>query len=207
MTGVVRRRAGIVPLLVLALIAVLGACSDDEPDAPDSPANSQTASTVGPGGAGALTASSVLRPDGVGPVWVGTPLSLVGQISSVPFRQEDRGTCLAITSEDPAGLTFTSSAAGGGRMELVSVVGGQWATAAGVRIGTPLEQLVAAYPTNELHMRLATVNDVPQPTRALYLPADPRSVRFAIAFESDGASVTGIVVGVRELVEAPDPCA
>ena len=159
-----------------------------------------------------LTPASPLRVDGIGPVRIGMTLAQASAASGLHFAVDPTSSAnpercgVAVPDGVPPGLSFMVE---GGttivRIDVHRLPDGSpptTATDAGVRVGTPEEEVAAAYPG-------ISVRPHPTAPGGRYLahaPEEPRVKGFELLFETDGKVVTTFRSGVIAVVEAPEGC-
>lgn len=199
-------------VLGLALMLIAGACNRGEtPDTQASPSP-----TVQRG----LTANSPVTLTSVGPVVVGMTTEQISAAAGVPLtRQPDFDQAVAekncayvspstipgyIPPPDSGNKSPLAFMIVDGKLARIDVLGGDFATAQGIKVGSEEKAVLEAYGDGE-----------PLPPRAFigppyrYLTATPRDEddkNYRMVFESDGAKVVNYRVGQLPQVEHKQGC-
>jgi len=147
--------------------------------------------------------SSVLRPDGFGPLFVGMTIEDARGIFGAGDPSSDPPPCPHLVyAEGGEVVAFTALT---GPIDLIAVRGGTFRTDAGIGIGSSVPELTRAYPG--IHARVSSVNGIPSERQTFgYLPTEPRLAAYAIAFEVERGTVVAMRAGVRERVVAGGRC-
>ncbi|HEX2274282.1 MAG TPA: hypothetical protein VHG90_10460 [Acidimicrobiales bacterium] len=158
-----------------------------------------------------LTPESRLRVGGIGPVRIGMTLADASAASGLHFAVDPRSSphperCgVAVPEGVPPGLSFMVE--GGTTIVRIDVRGAEGspptiATEAGIRVGSPEEDVAAAYPG----IAVRPHPSVPGGHYLVHVPDDPRVRGFELLFETDGKVVTSFRSGVIAVVDAPEGC-
>ena len=218
------KRSFLSAVVLLLVVAVAGACGENggaavgtvtSTSAPAStsttpvPTTTSTTSAPAPiattsttGRPAALSASSRLRIDGIGPIDVGMTVAQARAAAGTELSLEKEPYCDVLTAPaGPAGVDLILTTPSTGRIELIVVDEPSVATVSGIRVGSTEAQVLATYPG-----RIRTVNSSLPVHRLIYTAADPALADRVLVFVVDDGRVATMYAGLRNQAEADEIC-
>lgn len=181
-----------------------GASTSEPVAAPSSVASTTTVARVNHNTppAEALSGSSRLRIDGVGPIDVGMTVEQAGAAAGVELAIKSEPYCDVLTATPgPAGLALIVTAPATGRIEVVIVKGGPVRTLSGIGIGSTETEVKAAYTD-----RLRSANPSLPVHRLIYQAVDPALSDRVLVFVIDNSRVAAMYAGAHNQAEADEIC-
>lgn len=143
-------------------------------------------------GAGALSASSRLVADGIGPVRVGMTIADAAAAAQVPLTNKYTYTEVECWYASPTGIDGIDFMMSGDRVVRVDVQSPEVTTPSGIAIGASEADVIASYGG---HIRTEPHQYVPDGHYLIYEPDDPGLANYRIFFETDGSNVTSMRSG------------
>lgn len=209
-------RAGPARLRLAAVALLLGVLSS----ACNRGGNPQAGTTPSPSRSAGLSAASQVGLKNVGPVVVGMTIAELTKAAGVPLtRQPDfdqavaQKNCAFMSPSTIPGYVPPPESGNksplafmivDGKVARIDILGGSFSTAAGIKVGSPEQAVLAAYGNSS---PLPPRPSIGPPYR--YLTATPRQAadqNYRMVFESDGAKVVQFRVGQLPQVENKQGC-